>query len=309
MDCTSPIGRDGRAVGGGFAAPEAGYPGLMTITDKLENFEPIDKLSSPLQDVVSRAVPDGSRLKDALSGTWLQHPVHPPLTDVVIGSWLSGLAVDVFGGRDGAVASRRLVGLGILAALPTAATGASDWSDLIGKDRRLGSIHAIANTTALAAQSLSWLQRRRGHRGTGIALSLTAVGISSAAAWIGGHLSYGRAVGVNHTAFEDGPEEWTRVLDASELADGELTGGLTAEGFEVLLVKQGERIHAIADRCAHMGCPLHEGELDGHIVRCGCHGSEFTLEGALVHGPATSGQPRFEARIAGDSVEVRKARA
>jgi nitrite reductase/ring-hydroxylating ferredoxin subunit len=58
-----------------------------------------------------------------------------------------------------------------------------------------------------------------------------------------------------------------------------------------------------------MGCPLHEGELDGHIVRCGCHGSEFTLEGALVHGPATSGQPRFEARIAGDSVEVRKARA
>src|SRR5437879_1155163 len=82
----------------------------------------------------------GSRLKDALSGTGLQPPVRPPLTDVVIGSWLSGLAVDAFGGRDGAVASRRLVGLGILAALPTAATGASDWSDLIGKDRRLGSI-------------------------------------------------------------------------------------------------------------------------------------------------------------------------
>jgi nitrite reductase/ring-hydroxylating ferredoxin subunit/uncharacterized membrane protein len=280
----------------------------MTITDRLENFDAIDKVSSPLQDVVSKAVPSGSRLKDALSGTWLQHPVHPPLTDVVIGSWVSALAIDLVGGRDGAVASRRLVGLGIIAALPTAATGASDWSDTIGKDRRLGSIHAIANSTALAAQSLSWLQRRRGQRGTGIALSVAAVGISSAAAWIGGHLSYGRAVGVNHTAFEDGPEEWTRVLDASELADGRMVGGLTPDGFEVLLVMRGATIHAMADRCAHMGCPLHEGELDGGIVRCGCHGSEFTLAGDLVHGPATSGQPRFEARIAGDGVEVRKAR-
>jgi nitrite reductase/ring-hydroxylating ferredoxin subunit/uncharacterized membrane protein len=280
----------------------------MTITDKLENLEAIDRISSPLQDAVSKAVPSGSRLKDALSGTWLQHPVHPPLTDVVIGSWLSGLAIDVLGGRGGAAASRRLVGLGILAALPTAATGASDWSDLIGKDRRLGSIHAIANSTALAAQSLSWVQRRRGHRGRGVALSVAAVGISSAAAWIGGHLSYGRAVGVNHTAFEDGPEDWTRVLGADELVEGQLGGGLTPEGFEVLLVKRGSAIHAMADRCAHMGCALHEGELDGHIVRCGCHGSEFTLAGELVHGPATSGQPPFEARIAGDGVEVRKAR-
>ncbi len=280
----------------------------MTITEKLENFDAIDRVSSPLQDAVSKAVPNGSRLKDALSGTWLQHPVHPPLTDVVIGSWLSGVAVDMLGGRGGATASRRLVGLGILAALPTAATGASDWSDLIGKDRRLGSIHAVANSTALAAQSLSWLERRRGHRGRGIALSLAAVGISSAAAWIGGHLSYGRAVGVNHTAFEEGPEEWTRALDASKLVEGRLIGGLTPEGFEVLLVKRGETIHAMADRCAHMGCPLHEGELDGQIVRCGCHGSEFTLAGELVHGPATSGQPRFEARIAGEAVEVRKAR-
>jgi nitrite reductase/ring-hydroxylating ferredoxin subunit len=280
----------------------------MTITDKLENLEAVDRISSPLQHLVSKAVPSGSRLKDALSGTWLQHPVHPPLTDVVIGSWLSGLALDMLGGRDGAAASRRLVGLGILAALPTAATGASDWSDLIGTDRRLGSIHAVANSTALAAQSLSWLQRRRGHRGSGIALSVAAVGVSSAAAWIGGHLSYGRAVGVNHTAFEDGPEEWTRVLDTAQLAEGELTGGLTGDGFPVLLLKRGPVVHAMADRCAHMGCALHEGELDGDIVRCGCHGSEFALDGSLVHGPATSGQPRFEARIAGDVVEARKAR-
>jgi nitrite reductase/ring-hydroxylating ferredoxin subunit len=281
----------------------------MTITDRLENFDALDSISESLQGAVSQLVPAGSRAKDVLSGTWLKHPVHPPLTDVVIGSWLSGLAVDVVGGEQAAKASRRLVGLGILAALPTAATGASDWSDLIGKDRRLGSIHAVANSTALAAQTMSWLARRRGHRGGGVALSVMAVGISSAAAWIGGHLSFGRAVGVNHTAVEYGPQEWTRVLDSAELAEGELTLGQTSDGFGVLLLKRGTVLHAMADRCAHMGCPLHDGELDGDIVRCGCHGSEFTVEGALVHGPATSGQPRFEARISAGTVEVRKARS
>ncbi len=281
----------------------------MTITDRLENFDAMDRIAGRLQEAVSQVVPAGSRAKDALSGTWLKHPVHPPLTDVVPGSWLSGLSVDVLGGEEGARASRRLVGLGILAALPTAATGASDWSDLIGKDRRLGSIHAVANSTALAAQTLSWVERRRGHRGRGVALSVMAVGMSSAAAWIGGHLSFGRAVGVNHTAVEDGPEEWTAVLDSADLADGELTAGQTSDGFDVLLVKRGAVIHAMADRCAHMGCPLHEGELDGNIVRCGCHGSEFTLDGALVHGPATNGQPRFDVRISAGTVEVRKGRS
>jgi len=281
----------------------------MAITDRLESFDAIDRISGRLQEAVSRMVPAGSRTKDVLSGTWLQHPVHPPLTDVVIGAWVSGLSVDVLGGRQASDASRRLVGLGILAALPTAATGASDWSDLIGKDRRLGSIHAVANSTALAVQTLSWLERRRGHRGRGVALSVMAVGVSSAAAWIGGHLSFGRAVGVNHTAVEDGPEEWTPVLDSAELADGALIAGRTSDGFGVLLVRRGPAIHAMADRCAHMGCPLHDGELDGNIVRCGCHGSEFTLDGALVHGPATNGQPRFEARISAGTVEVRKARS
>ncbi len=35
------------------------------------------------------------KLKQAISGTWLGHPVHPPLTDVVIGSFLSASLLDV----------------------------------------------------------------------------------------------------------------------------------------------------------------------------------------------------------------------
>src|SRR4051794_24312644 len=54
-------------------------------------------------------------LKEALSGTWLGHAVHPLLTDVVVGSFLSATLLDFVGGRDSDEASRRLIGVGIAA--------------------------------------------------------------------------------------------------------------------------------------------------------------------------------------------------
>src|SRR3954466_7710138 len=50
--------------------------------------------------------------KDALSGTWLGHAVHPMLTDVVVGAFLSSTLLDLLGGDDGERARRRLAGGG-----------------------------------------------------------------------------------------------------------------------------------------------------------------------------------------------------
>src|SRR3954470_16220790 len=66
-------------------------------------------------------------LKDALSGTWLGHAVHPMLTDVVVGAFLSSTLLDLLGGDDGERARRRLVGAGLVAGAPTGLTGAHDW--------------------------------------------------------------------------------------------------------------------------------------------------------------------------------------
>jgi hypothetical protein len=41
-------------------------------------------MAEPLQEAVRTLVPQESKLKDLLSGTWLGHPLHPPLTDVVV---------------------------------------------------------------------------------------------------------------------------------------------------------------------------------------------------------------------------------
>jgi nitrite reductase/ring-hydroxylating ferredoxin subunit/uncharacterized membrane protein len=277
------------------------------VTDRLETLAKLDPIAKPLQALVNRYVPDGSTQKDALSGTWLGHPLHPLLTDVVIGCWTSAAILDLTPGKTGK-ASDRLIALGILAAVPTAAAGLSDFADLGAGSRRVATVHAGGNVTALLLQSMSWLARKRGHRVRGWMYSMTAMGLATASAYLGGHLSFGKGVGVSQAAFQDLPRNWTRVMMEDELPEGALTGGM-AKGTEVLLYRTGTTVYALVDRCSHRGCGLHGGEVEGGDVVCPCHGSRFRLaDGSVQHGPATAPQPRLEVRIREGIVEVRRPR-
>jgi nitrite reductase/ring-hydroxylating ferredoxin subunit/uncharacterized membrane protein len=227
------------------------------------------------------------------------------LTDVVIGAWTSALLLDLFGGAGNEDAADLLVAAGVLAALPTASAGLSDWAELRGGSRRIGAVHALGNTTAVSMHALSWLARRRGDRGRGVTLSVLGYGVATFSAWLGGHLSFAKGVGVNQTAFEEAPTEWTPVLDETELEEGRLTSG-RADGLAVVLIRRGERLHALADRCSHRGCSLHRGKLNvDETLTCPCHGSTFRLDGSLVKGPATYPQPAFDVRTSGGKVEIR----
>jgi nitrite reductase/ring-hydroxylating ferredoxin subunit len=277
-----------------------------SIAERIEQFEALDSVSEPLQEAVRTVVPQESQLKDVLSGTWLGHPVHPPLTDVVIGAWTSALLLDLLGGKSAEDDADRLVGAGILAAIPTAAAGLSDWAELRGASRRVGSVHAIGNTTALLLHALSWASRKRGDRSRGLALSALGYAAATFSAWLGGHLSFAKGVGVNQTAFAEAPGEWTAVMKESQLKEAQLTGA-QANGLRVLLVRRGERLYALADRCSHRGCSLHEGKLNADdTITCPCHGSTFRLDGSIVKGPATSPQPQFDIRTSEGTVEIRR---
>src|SRR5919197_6417126 len=91
------------------------------VAERIEQLKVLDPVSEPLHKAVRTLVPQESQLKDLLSGTWLGHPLHPPLTDVVVGAWTSALLLDLFGGRGAKAAADRLVGAGVVAAVPTAA--------------------------------------------------------------------------------------------------------------------------------------------------------------------------------------------
>jgi nitrite reductase/ring-hydroxylating ferredoxin subunit/uncharacterized membrane protein len=276
-----------------------------TVLERIEQLEALDSLSEPVQAATHAAVPNGA-IKDVLSGTWLGHPLHPALTDIVIGTWSSSLLLDVVGGEAAGRAAKRLVAAGVVAAVPTAAAGLSDWSELHGETRRIGTVHALGNTIALALYAGSWLSRRKDRRGLGVALSTIGYAVASASAWLGGDLSFRRGVGVNQTAFESGPLKWTTVETASTLQDERATAARAGD-VEILLGRSGGRLFAISNRCSHRGCSLHKGTIQEGLVTCPCHGSTFRLEdGSIVRGPATSPQPSYEVRVRSGDVQVRQ---
>jgi len=124
------------------------------------------------------------------------HPVHPVLTDLPIGFWTSAWVLDLIGGERHAPSAQLLTGLGVLSALPTAATGGADWRSLSRRDRRLGLLHAAANVTAAALYGASWLARRRGDRRRGLVLGHLGATAATIGGTIGGELVFRRGAAV-----------------------------------------------------------------------------------------------------------------
>jgi nitrite reductase/ring-hydroxylating ferredoxin subunit len=281
---------------------------LRTLPEAIQRLKPLDRVADPVSKAVADVLPPG-RVKDALAGTWLGHPTHPVLTDVTLGAWTSAFVLDAVGGERTEAAADMLVGLGVLSSLPTALTGVADWVDTWGPTRRVGTVHAIGNLVAAGVYAVSWVARKRGARGLGVALGVLGAGIASGTAYLGGHLVYGKGVGVDESVFEHGPRRWTAVAAEADVpAEG--AGGLAVKAgdAEIALFRQGGWVCAIGERCTHRGGPLHKGEVrDGRVV-CPWHGSEFDVcSGGIVRGPATAPQPAYETRVQDGTVEVRTA--
>jgi nitrite reductase/ring-hydroxylating ferredoxin subunit/uncharacterized membrane protein len=276
---------------------------LETLADKIEHAEAIDRVADPIVSLARKVLRKGP-VEDTLSGTPLGHPLHPLLVAVPIGAWVSSAVLDSTGNAE---AARRLVGFGCLAAVPAAAAGANDWSTTMGAERRVGLVHALLNDAALTSYWLSWRARRRGERAKGVALSLVGAGFLGAGGWLGGHLAYAQGVGVDTTAFQQLPQDWT---DAGAESDVPATGigQLTADGIPLLVTRRSGEIVAMLARCTHRGGPLSDGEVSGDCVVCPWHGSRFSLaDGSVRGGPASRPQPTLQTRVRDGRVEVRRA--
>lgn len=281
---------------------------LEPLVHQIESAEGLDTPAQTVGKTVRGLLGSGS-LKDALSGTWLGHSLHPMLTDVVIGSFTSATLLDLLAPDNDGTPQQRLIAVGLLAYLPTAAAGMNDWADSEAVDdgvRRVGLVHAGCNAVGTWLYAASWGARRRGARGAGTTLGLAGMALMAAGGYLGGHLSLTKGVGPDQTVFDPGPTDWTPAADASLLAEGRATR-VVVDDTPVVLVRKGESVYAIHDRCSHRGCSLSDGSVEGDEIVCGCHGSRFSLRnGAVRHGPATAPQPAFQVRIQEGRVEVRR---
>lgn len=243
-------------------------------------------------------------------GRWVGHSLHPALSDLPIGFWAGSLVLDALGkdtgGRGRLDASATLSAAGLATAAATAATGVVDWSVSDGEDRKTGVFHGLLNTAAMVLHGASLAARVSGRRGTAKALGAAGFAAVGAAGFVGGHLVQGRALMVNRVATTgDGPNRWVQAIEEAELADGS-AAGVTVDGRQVMLLRNGDDVHAIDDLCSHAGSLLSRGEVEGCTVTCPLHYSVFDArDGQIVRGPAHHPQPVLPTRVRNGWIEVR----
>lgn len=256
------------------------------------------------------------RFKTFLHGTWLGHPLHPAITDVPLGGWLLAAILDVVwliapdSGAWGARAAELAVVVGCLGALGSVATGMADWSDTYGAERTIGLVHGTLNTLALVLYAISAYLRLTTSTGesiSGAVVGFVGLALVLTAAYLGGDMVFGKGTGVNHTAWEAASDDYEAVLPVADMAEHALRRVLVA-GVPVVLLKHGESYYAIAATCSHAGGPLDEGELQqGDVVQCPWHGSRFRMrDGKALTGPATFSQPRYDVRVRGGMIELKR---
>ncbi len=267
-----------------------------------------ESMQPALRDWLESDSPQRRPIKDLLHGTFLGHPLHPLLTDVPIGAWTVTAICDtleLFGiDRYRDVAGVTLF-IGALGAAGAALTGLADWSDTKDEPQRLGMLHAILNSAALTSYITSLLGRRNGARRLGLAAAFAGFGLMTAAAYVGGELSFGMQLGVKHTSVPVQPlDDFVRVLDVPP-PDGAMQPA-EAAGIPLLVTRSATGVRAVSGVCTHRGAALAEGTQDGACVRCPWHGSRFSLDdGRVLEGPATFGLAGFETRTSDGAVWVR----
>jgi uncharacterized membrane protein len=178
-------------------------PVLVDATLRLEQATVLDRAVSLVQPAAAALVAHPAA-RYWLHGEFMGHAAHPLLTQVPIGTWASSAVLDLIGGKGSRPAATRLIGTGILAALPTAVTGLAEWAATSdGAARRVGVVHAGANTVGLVLYTASYRARRRGRHLRGVGLGLAALSVVGASGFLGAHLSLARKVATRDRVFAE----------------------------------------------------------------------------------------------------------
>jgi nitrite reductase/ring-hydroxylating ferredoxin subunit len=270
----------------------------MDFMSYLERAKGLDRLTAPVQRA-ARLLPPG-KVRDALYGVWLGHPLHPVLVQVPVGTWLSASLLDTMPGNERA--SRRLVLAGLAAAAPAVLAGTADWSEQHEQQMRVGLVHAAANAAAIALYAASAVAPARPAK----RLRLAGLAAAGAGGFIGGHVAYRQSAGANQAEAVPHLVEpgWHDVMPLAELDSGKPAKRMLGD-VPVVVVRDGDDVHVLAERCSHLSGPLSDGDYHDGCLTCPWHGSTFRVsDGTVVRGPATSPQPAFITRAVNGIVQA-----
>jgi nitrite reductase/ring-hydroxylating ferredoxin subunit/uncharacterized membrane protein YtjA (UPF0391 family) len=246
-------------------------------------------------------------LKDLAHGRWLGHPLHAATTDIPIGALTITVVLDLLNQRSAADVA--LV-VGIVFMVLSAVSGAADYTDTDGTALGRATLHSVLMVVALVVYLVS-LALRAGaptDRTLPVTLSIVAYVVLTAGAYVGGDVVYALGNMVDRHAFGGRGTKW-QPLDLGGLKEVPQGTPIKAKAGAnpILLVREGDTIHAMHETCSHAGGPLSEGAIVDGCIECPWHGSRFSLADARARrGPTFYDQPRYEVRTGATGLEVRR---
>ena len=119
-------------------------------------------------------------------------PLHGIFTDVPFGAWFMAQFLDLFPDDGTQRAATRLVGLGVVAAVPTALAGWAEWALSDRGTRRVGIIHATANAVGTLIFIGSWAARSRDRHDLGVRLGRLGGIVLVVGGFLGGYMGSDR---------------------------------------------------------------------------------------------------------------------
>jgi len=160
---------------------------FIRLMRQLERSERLDPVVGAVEPIASRMIAN-ERLRRLLHGDATGTPLHVILTDVPFGAWFMALFLDLFPDRGTRRAATRLVGLGVVAAVPTALTGWAEWAQSDRGTRRLGVLHASANAIGTLIFIGSWAARSHSRHDLGVRLGRLGGFVLMCGAIVGGYM-------------------------------------------------------------------------------------------------------------------------
>lgn len=74
---------------------------------------------------------------------------------------------------------------------------------------------------------------------------------------------------------------------------------------EVLIINSNNQLYCLDARCTHAGAPLEEGAIDGNVLTCPWHGSQFNItDGSVLKGPAEKELKKYLVAVKDNSVFI-----
>ncbi len=100
-------------------------------------------------------------------------------------------------------------------------------------------------------------------------------------------------------------KKWIEVAKVAEFTDSDRKQ-VFVDGKDVLVLKIGDRYHAIHNVCSHAFALMVGGFVEGHEIECPLHGARFDVRTGLnLTPPAVRPLTVYDTRVDGEAVLIR----